>query len=251
MSCTILLLLFTSLRRAERFSSIVLRKQELGLDFDEDRLGYYCPQHISNSIMKKQHFEKIWRSSLALLAFALLLLPGATSAQDKIEREYAIKTSQVPEKALQFVDEIFDDERIRWYAEESQKGRSIEAKVKQDGIIYSIEFDKAGKLQDIEMLISFRSLPEKLRVAIEKTLKAEFSRIKINKVQRQWTGPASTLQALIAKEKTEDKYTTRYELIIRGTDTKGTSDYEMLVDDQGTLLRKSKIIQKDTPHLLF
>ncbi len=97
----------------------------------------------------------------------------------------------------------------------------------------------------------FRSLPEQLREAIVKTFEAEFSRIKIYKVQRQWTGPASTLQALIAKEKPADKYTTRYEVIIRGTDDKGTSDYEMLVDDQGTLIRKSKIVRKDAPHLLF
>lgn len=202
-------------------------------------------------MMKRPDFYKKLHSSLTLLALALLLYPATTFAQQKIEREYAIKPTQVPKPALQFLDHLFKNERIRWYAEESQKGRSIEAKVKQDGTIYSIEFDEAGNLQDIETLIKFRSLPDQLRQAIVNTLEAEFSRVKIYKVQRQWTGPAKTLQLLVAKKEPADKYTTRYELVIRGTDDKSTSDYEILVDDKGTLIHKSKIIQKDSPHLLF
>ena len=191
------------------------------------------------------------RGSLLLVAYALLLNVETTFAQQKTEREYAIKTAQVPKSALQYVDQVFEGRRTKWYAEESQKGRSIEAKVKQDGTIYSIEFDEGGKLQDIETLISFKSLPEALRNTIEKTLEAEFSRIKIIKVQRQWTGPAKTLQLLLAKKEPAEKYNTRYELVIRGTKDRSTSDYEVLVDDQGTLIRTSKIISKDNPHLLF
>jgi len=191
------------------------------------------------------------RGSLLLVAFALLLNVETTFAQQKTEREYAIKTAQVPKSALQYVDQVFEGRPTKWYGEESQKGRSIEAKVKQDGTIYSIEFDEGGKLQDIETLISFKSLPEALRNTIEKTLEAEFSRIKIIKVQRQWTGPAKTLQLLLAKKEPAEKYTTRYELVIRGTKDRSTSDYEVLVDDQGTPIRTSKIISKDNPHLLF
>lgn len=191
------------------------------------------------------------RNSLPLITLALLLYSETTFAQHKIEREYAIKSTQVPEKALQFLNQIFDDQKIRWYVEESQAGRSIEAKVKRDGTIYSIEFDQSGNLQDIETIIKFSSLSQKLRQAIEKTLEADFSRIKISKVQRQWTGPATTLRLLLAKKKPVEKYTTRYELVIRGTKDRSTSDYEVLVDDQGTLILTSKIIQKDNPHLIF
>lgn len=201
--------------------------------------------------MKPTDKCKKLRGSLILVAFALLLNVETTFAQQKIEREYAIKTAQVPKSALQYVDQVFEGRRTKWYAEESQKGRSIEAKVKQDGTIYSIEFDEGGKLQDIETLISFKSLPEPLRNTIEKTLEAEFSRIKIIKVQRQWTGPAKTLQLLLAKKEPAEKYITRYELVIRGTKDRSTSDYEVLVDDQGRLIRTSKIISKDNPHLLF
>lgn len=152
---------------------------------------------------------------------------------------------------MNFVNQAFEGQRIRWYAEESQKGKSIEAKVKQDATIYSIEFDEQGNLQDIETLIKFRSLPEKLQQAIMNTLEADFSRIKIYKVQRQWSGPDATLQQLLAKKKPVEKYTTRYELVIRGNKDRSTSDYEVLVDDEGTLISTSKIIQKDTRHLLF
>jgi len=189
--------------------------------------------------------------NLGLVALILFVLPQPASAQQKIEREYAIKPAQVAEQALKFVNQAFEGQRIRWYAEESQKGKSIEAKVKQDGTIYSIEFDEQGNLQDIETLIKFRSLPEKLQQAIMNTLEADFSRIKIYKVQRQWTGPDATLQQLLAKKKPVEKYTTRYELVIRGNKDRSTSDYEVLVDDEGTLISTSKIIQKDTRHLLF
>jgi hypothetical protein len=188
---------------------------------------------------------------LTLLTLALFLFTNTTYAQEKIEREYAIKSTQVPKPALEFIHQVFENSRIRWYAEESQKGRSIEAKLKRDGTIYSIEFDTDGKPQDIEMLIKFKSLPEKLCLAIQRTLEAEFRRIKIQKVQRQWTGPAPTLQLLLAKKKPIALYTTRYELVIRGTKDKSTSDYEVLVDDQGMLIRTSKIIYGDNPHLIF
>lgn len=200
--------------------------------------------------MRVDFFNKL-RFNLGLVALILSMVPKLTSAQQKIEREYAIKPAQVAEQALKFVNQAFDGQRIRWYAEESQKGKSIEAKVKQDGTIYSIEFDEQGNLQDIETLIKFRSLPEKLQQAIMNTLDADFTRIKIYKVQRQWTGADATLQQLLANKKPIEKYTTRYELVIRGNKDKSTSDYEVLVDDEGTLISKSKIIQKDTPHLLF
>lgn len=197
------------------------------------------------------YFMNKLQFNLGLVALILFVLPQPAFTQQKIEREYAIKPAQVAEQALKFVNQAFEGQRIRWYAEESQKGKSIEAKVKQDGTIYSIEFDEQGNLQDIETLIKFRSLPEKLQQAIMNTLEADFSRIKIYKVQRQWTGQDATLQQLLAKKKPVEKYTTRYELVIRGNKDRSTSDYEVLVDDEGTLISTSKIIQKDTPHLLF
>ena len=197
------------------------------------------------------NLHKRLRNCVPALTLALLMVGPAAFSQHKIEREYAIKTSQVPEQALKFVNQSFNKNRIRWYAEESQKGRSIEAKVKQDGTIYSVEFDEDGNLQDIEMLIAFNSLAEDLRKAMMKTLEADFTRIKIHKVQRQWTGPAATLQQLLNKKSPGGKYTTRYELVIRGTKGKSTSDHEVLLDEKGTLINQSKIIQKDSPHLLF
>jgi hypothetical protein len=205
---------------------------------------------MDERMIKLVNFVKI-TSSLQLLGLILLLAPKLTFAQQKIEREYAIKATQAPEPALEFVNQTFDKKRIKWYAEESQKGRSIEAKVKQDGTVYSIEFDEKGNLQDIETIISFNSLPQDLQKAIMKTLEADFTRIKIHKMQRQWTGNAATLQQLASKKKPEEDYTTRYEIVIRGSKDRSTSDYEVLVDDHGKLISKSKIIQKDSPHLLF
>lgn len=195
--------------------------------------------------------QPLIRYRLTLLALVLLLYPTLVPAQQKVEREYSIKVEQVPEKALQFTAKAFGSKRLKWYAEESQKGRSIEAKIKQDGTIYSIEFDEAGNLQDVEALIKFGSLPKQLRETIMKTLDLEFDRIKIHKVQLQWTGSDKALLALISGEKPADTYTIRYELIIRGTKGRKASDYEVLVDEQGKTISKLRIVHRDHRHLIF
>lgn len=191
------------------------------------------------------------RYGLRGLAFALLLLPTLTSAQEKKEREYAIKSSDVPEKAIKFTQQSFDGRKIRWYAEESQKGNSIEAKVKQDATIYSVEFDQKGNLLDVEVLIKFKSLPQPLREAIMTTLETQWGRVKVLKAQRQWTGATGALQELITNKKTTQSYTTRYELVIRATKDRVTADYEVLMDEQGKILRQLRVSRNHSPHLLF
>ncbi|MCX2473486.1 hypothetical protein OQZ33_03990 [Pedobacter sp. MC2016-05] len=191
------------------------------------------------------------RVSLMVSTFIFLLYPNSLSAQNKIEREFRIKPGKVPKSALNYVTQLFPAGKIKWYVEKSESGESIEAKIKTNRTIYSIEFDRMGKLQDIETIVSFDSLPEKVRGAINEGLKSKFMRIKILKVQRQWSGSPETLQLLLAGKNSSRNYMTRYEIVLRGINIKSTSDYEVLFDDQGRLVKILKIINQNNPHLLY
>ncbi|WP_231463844.1 hypothetical protein [Pedobacter sp. Leaf132] len=162
-----------------------------------------------------------------------------------------MKPGNVPKSALNYVSQLFPAGKIKWYVEKSESGESIEAKIKNNGNFYSIEFDFTGKLQDIETIVGFNSLSEMLQKSISEALKAKFRRIKILKVQRQWSGSPEAMQFLVAGKNSSKNYMTRYEIVFRGIKNKSTSDYEVLFDDQGKLIKMLKIINQNNPHLLY
>lgn len=172
-------------------------------------------------------------------------------SQQKMEREYSINPSAVPQKAREFIERCYPVRNIKWYGEESHKSRSIEAKFKKGSKSYSIEFDSLGNLQDAEVLVSFASIPDSLRKLIESKLSDQFRKYKIMKVQRQWKGPVDALQALITEQKAIHSFETNYEIIIRGVNEKGTALYELLFNQEGTLARSLQIVQQNASHLIY
>ena len=48
--------------------------------------------------------------------------------QQKFEKEYRIKSDDVPITAIKFIEKITDKKRLKWVAEESKDGKTIEAK---------------------------------------------------------------------------------------------------------------------------
>lgn len=172
-------------------------------------------------------------------------------AQEKLEKEYSIKQSEVPRKALEFMNHSFPGQKTKWYGEESLTGKSIEGKIKMAGKKYSVEFDTSGNLQDVEVLIGFKELPRDLQEIVEKRLQDLFSKFRIMKIQRQWKGAADAVKPLIANQQSRLPFQTNYELVVRGTGKEGTALYEILFDDKGTLLSSSRIIQKNVDHLIY
>lgn len=169
--------------------------------------------------------------------------------QIKYEQEDRVKSDQVPASALAFVADCGFTERIKWYREQSQNGRSFEAKVKQNGYRYSIEFDSLGQLEDVELDIKWDSIPQGTSSQIAQNLQTLFTRHRIQKIQLQWTGSDENLKTLIRQEPLSQGYTITYEIVLRGTDPNGTQWYEMLFDEAGQLLRKSRFVPRNTDNL--
>ncbi len=183
----------------------------------------------------------------------LFLFFAVTTAfpQDKLEREYRIKQSGVPVKALEFVESTFNNVKIKWYGEENLNGKAIEAKGKRDGSLYSIKFDTSGVLQDIEVVIKFSDIPEQARLQIEKNLEGRFSKFRVQKTQKQWLGTPDKLRALANGQPVTGPYSTNYEITLQGTKDRRTEYYEVLANAEGTIVRESKIVQRNNHHLIY
>ncbi|HEY1010186.1 MAG: hypothetical protein ACO1NS_12505 [Daejeonella sp.] len=186
-----------------------------------------------------------------LIILFLVSAFSAVSAQNKLEREYRIKQSEVPAKALEFVESSFKGVKIKWYGEENLDGKAIEAKGKRDGRLYSIKFDTNGVLHDIEMVIKFGDIPEGTRLRIEKNLQDRFSRYSIQKTQKQWLGATDDLRALAEGKPVSGQYSTNYEISLQGTKDRRTDYFEVLANADGEIVRESKIVQRNNQHLIY
>lgn len=187
----------------------------------------------------------------------LLMLILASSihigfSQEKFEKEDRIQAAKAPLRAVEFMDGAFvNANRIKWYAEENLKGKAIEAKVKKDGKLHSVKFDTLGNLKDVEVTVNFKTIPERTQAVIQSKLEALFSSFKIQKTQIQYLGGESVLGELIVSGSPDSRYTTNYELVIRGKKNRKVEYYEIVFDELGAMIRNDRIIQKNTHHLIY
>ncbi|MCF0040437.1 hypothetical protein [Dyadobacter fanqingshengii] len=187
------------------------------------------------------------------IVFALIawLLWTPCLGQKKYEREHSIKPDAVPQKAMEFVNSVFKKPKIHWYLEESLTGKTIEAKLKSSGKRFSIEFDEAGNIQDVEILSSISKMNANGRTKLEDTLSKAFSRYKVVKTQIHWNGSAQTLQESLNKDRAVNGVLIRYELIVRGYRDKIENYFEVLAESDGTIVRINEIVQRNTDNLIY
>lgn len=177
--------------------------------------------------------------------FALNLAFG----QVKYEREYRLKSREVPKRALDFIDVDLEIKQLKWYKEESFQGISIEAKFKIDKKKYSVEFDTLGQLEDIEVLVNKAELPASILKQINVTLSDNYKRFRIQKIQEQLKGDVKYLYSIDSLR--ELGYVSGYELIIKGFSSDGGALYECFFDVKGKLISRNKIVLNSTEHLEY
>lgn len=172
-------------------------------------------------------------------------------AQDKFEKESRIKRSDVPSKALLFVDSLNYNARIKWYKEEALTSVSIEAKFKYHTTKYSIEFDTLGNIEDVEIEAHKEDIDTAIINSITNQLKRDCSKHKIVKIQRQFTGTGNDLFSLLHNGINSEKIKVKYEIVVRCSVQKEVNLFEYLFDEKGLLVSKSKIIFKNSSHLEY
>lgn len=174
-------------------------------------------------------------------------------AQVKYEKEYRLDRSKVPDIALDFVDQLRFDNKVKWYKEEGINKTSIEAKTKHRSKRYSVEFNSKGEIEDIEIKITQSEIPQTTAQNILEYLHANHQKIKICKIQLQLSGNSEWLIKSVVKQDFKDNpdITTRYEIVVRAKDNRKFRKLEYLFNHQGEMLSKAVIVLKNTDHLEY
>ncbi|MFY7672020.1 hypothetical protein ACOSP6_13115 [Tenacibaculum sp. MEBiC06402] len=146
-----------------------------------------------------------------------------------------MKESKVPQQAIEFMNQINFNKRIKWFAEESQDGKTFEAKVYYKGKKHSIEFSSKGEIIDIEVKVKFSQIAKTIQENIKSVLKEKFKKFKIRKVQLQYKGSEELL-----RENIMNKFSIapRYEIVIKGKSDKNFELFEILFDSTGQHIEK-------------
>ena len=186
-----------------------------------------------------------------ILVFVIFLPVLGLNAQSKFERETRIDKQEAPAKAIDFIDRSDFNSKIKWYKEISQEGKSFEAKTRRKGHKFSIEFDTAGNVLDVEKEVKLVDIDTELIQKIEKSLTNEFTKFKIVKIQLQWKADDEVLIELINTDNTSNKVSVRYEIVVKGKKEGFSKFYELLLDDRGKVLRTLEILDKNTDILMF
>lgn len=186
---------------------------------------------------------------LCLLMFSCSL---PLFSQYKIEREYRIKETDAPNNSTETIRNWNFPNKVKWYAEESQDGKTFEAKTKFQNRKYSIEFSEKGDILDVEVQVLISEIPKNLQVAIEDKLRNRFSKYDIRKIQIQYIGSNAVLKNRIFNDSSEkNNCTTNYELVIKGKKKQSFQLYEFLFDSKGTLLKELPFKETNSDNLEF
>lgn len=193
--------------------------------------------------IKNKYFVFLW-----LIIFTPL---NFLCGQEKYEREYRIAENQVPENAIQFVEQFNFAKKVKWYKEEGKDQMTIEAKTKHQSRKYSIEFDLDGNIEDVEIKIPCKEIPKQTIQSIEDYLGQTYQKYKIEKVQVQYTGTEEALKRVEANSKSADDLKLQYEIILKGKSEEGYHQYEYLFSEFGEFIQKANIISRNTDNLEY
>ena len=202
---------------------------------------------------KKGNLPGYISSSLSILCLLCsgLVWPVFGQSQSKMEKERRIEIGEVPDRAVRFVDSLFPGNQVKWYFEENLIGNSIEGKLRNGKQRYSVEFDTSGVLQDIEKVISAKEVRNGLFQQIRTKLDDNFRKVRIDKIQVQFSGdPLSLLKAPLEPGVEHEGIMERYEIVFRGK-KEDWKLYEATFSKAGDLLSLEEIILKNTDHLAF
>lgn len=187
----------------------------------------------------------------SFLTCIFIFLSLSTFGQVKMEVETRAKVENVPQKAVYFLSEAFSEAKVRWYQEGTLVMTSYEAKFKHDKKRYSIEFDPNGNLEDVEILIHKKRIPEATANRLDEQLKTSSQAYKITRAQEQFSGSEEAILAWLKSGQIHSHITKKYELEIKVKDDNKWRMYEYTIDEKGQILSEKRIITPTSDHLVY
>lgn len=195
---------------------------------------------------------KVFCLSVAIMALsASVVLAQAV----KNEVEDSIKREKMPGNALKTLDEFWQGlNDIRYYFQTDGDSESYEAKLEWQGSSYSIEFDDAGKVLDVEQLIEWDQVSSSASEGIDEYLQKEFRRVNIIRLQRQYiaddeddSDDEDFIDDIL--EGDEEDFEIRYELEVEGRSGRQIGAFELLFDHSGDLIQRRRIERRSVDNI--
>lgn len=184
----------------------------------------------------------------------MLLILGSSNAlqaQFKYEKESVISEFEVPESARELIAGVNNYERLVWYKEQSLDRYSFEAKLKIGGKKYSIEFDSTGLLEDIEILVKWKTLTAGPKLRISEYLNSSFQSWRVKRLQLQITGKLEDCLNYLNGEANENVLASNYEIIARIKSNRKHLVKEFLFDKSGKYINSRTLILDPIDNLEF
>jgi len=188
------------------------------------------------------------------IVLVMLLILGscnALQAQFKYEKESVISEFEVPESARELIAGVNNYERLVWYKEQSLDRYSFEAKLKIGGKKYSIEFDSTGLLEDIEILVKWKTLTAGPKLRISEYLNSSFQSWRVKRLQLQITGKLEDCLNYLNGEANENVLASNYEIIARIKSNRKHLVKEFLFDKSGKYINSRTLILDPIDNLEF
>ena len=181
----------------------------------------------------------------------LVLTTLLAQAQEKVEREWRIKTNEVPSPAMDWFKDAYElHGKVKWFKEENEAGTFYEAKLQHRGKQHSVKFTQQGDVLDVEITVTLDELEEAVRTRILAALDSIGEGHRALKLQQQWTGAPDDLEDLIDEQERED-LTLLYELEVFFRSGPDEGYHELLFTEQGALHTKRPMRVNTADHLQY
>lgn len=195
-------------------------------------------------------------NQIIMLKYLILIMGlfahSQSFSQEKVEIERPIKHTEVVEAAKQYVCDLFPKARIRWMYEIRNEGNSVEAKLKDGKIKYSVEFSTKGEFEDLEVTIDKDVIDKEIWELISKKLSQDFDRYKIKKIQHHYSGDDEEIKKLFKGGEYDRSYIQQlFEIVVYGEKDKEQSSFEYTFKINGDFVNRQRNAEVNTDNLLF
>lgn len=171
-------------------------------------------------------------------------------AQVKDETEKRIRKNEVPIDVRDWFNDTYENgKKVKWYYQTDGDKEVYEAKLMHQNKKHSVEILPTGEGLNIEILIDFDSIESNVKKNIEEYLTANYSKFKIEKTQKQYTGSSDDLEDFIDENELDDDLEIKYEIEFYGKNDLENELWEGLFNTNGELIERRKIKLKATDNL--
>lgn len=188
------------------------------------------------------------------LYFIILLTTASFLSFSQEERKVELRfpSEQVPEKAKNYIMELFPNAKTKWVREFNSTEDKLQAKLKYKGNRISVEFTRKGDFEDLEEQVSFSDMNSDAVKKITEKLTTDFEEIEFKKIQHHYSGDKDEILKNYKTRSVNIKFIShRFEIVVYGINNKQIHSYEYTFTLDGSFVERFENIESNSDNLLF